>query len=357
MLHSHESSINNIEEKKMDKIKKLIESEVLSFAKDPEGNPENLNYSRYTIPFIEHDYPAKTPIMWNAVYEKWEIDCGNIMMIGDTSNIPEIFKVLKKDDGYIGGGMGVGFKDKAPAVLDKLDSLAQQIGSVNFISKNEKGELVGYNTDGEGYAVSLEELFEKRGEDLNEKKVVMLGAGGTGRAIAFALAKRGAFIVILNRTVSKAEELAKSVASYFNLSDEKVRFGGEGEIAHEVRGADVVLNVSTKGASGLLQDYSPLAHAEIPAIKEEDIKKNLKESEKVMHTLRSKTIVSDIVLRDEQTPFLKSAQEAGFEILNGIPMVVNQGVEAFWLLHGDELKEKGATKKDVYEVMKKAAGL
>jgi len=51
MLHSHESPINKIEEKEMDKVEKLIESGVLSFAKDPEGNPENLNYSRYTIPF------------------------------------------------------------------------------------------------------------------------------------------------------------------------------------------------------------------------------------------------------------------------------------------------------------------
>jgi len=70
--------------------------------------------------------------MWNAVYEKWGIDCGNIMMIGDTSNISEIFDVLKKDVRYIGGGMGVGFKDKAPEMLDRLDPLAEQIGSVNL---------------------------------------------------------------------------------------------------------------------------------------------------------------------------------------------------------------------------------
>jgi len=356
MVHSYESPTNKIEDKKMDKVKELIESGILSFAKDPDGNPENLDFTSYTITFIEHDYPAKTPIMWNAVYEKWGIDYGNVMLIGDTTEIPKIFESLKKDTSYMGGGVGVGFKDKASVALDKLDPLAEQIGSVNFVLKNEKGELVGYNTDGEGYAVSLEELFEKRGEDLNEKKVVVLGAGGTGRAIVFALAKRDANIVILNRTVEKAEELAKSVASYFDLDDKMVRFGGEEDITKEIQDADVILNVSTKGTSGSLENYSPLAPAKLPAT-EENINKNRNEADNVLLMLRENTIISDIILRNEPTPFLKIADSAGFETLNGVPMVVNQGVEALWLLHGGELEEKGATKKEVYEVMKNAARL
>ncbi len=356
MIHSHEKPLNNIEENKMSELSELIKSGVLSFAKDPEGNPESLNYLRYTIPFIEHDYPAKTPVMWNAVYEKWGIDCGNIMLVGDTANIPKIFELLKEDTSYLGGGMGVGFKDKAPVELDKLDSLAQQIGSVNFVLKNESGKLVGYNTDGEGYAVSLEEVFNKKGEELVGKKIVVLGAGGTGRAIVFALAKKGASIVILNRTEEKAKELAESITDYFNLDDGKIRFGGEDKITEEIDGADVILNVSTKGASGSLQDYSPLAPAKMPTSKE-NIKENAEKAKKILDTLQKGVIISDIVLREGPTPFLASAQKAGFEVLDGIPMVVNQGVEALWLLHGNELEKKGASKKDVYEIMKKAARL
>jgi len=56
-------------------------------------------------------------------------------------------------------------------------------------------------------------------------------------------------------------------------------------------------------------------------------------------------IVSDIVLGKGLTPLLQAAKKAGFEILDGIPMVINQGVEAFWLLHGKELQAKNITKE------------
>jgi len=338
----------------MTKINKLIENGILSFAKNPEGNPERLDYTKYTVSLIEHDYPAKTPVMWNAVYRKWGIDCGNIMLVGDTISIPEIFGVFRNDRQYLGGGMGVGFKDKALDVLDKMDVSAERIGSVNFVLKNEKRELVGYNTDGEGYAVSLEEIFNNRNEELLGKKMVMLGAGGTGKAIAFALARRGVKIVILNRTIESAKTLTESISKHLNIDDSALRFGGEEQIFKEVSDADVVLNVSTKGSSGALENYSPLASAKMP-VTEENIKENLKEAKKILSVLHKDTIVSDIVLREKLTPFLESAQKAGFEILNGIPMVVNQGVEAVWLLHGNELESKGATKKEVYEVMKESA--
>lgn len=356
MIHSHENPPNDKDPKEMNATEALIKRGVLLFAKEPEANPEHIDYDTYTLSIVEHDYPAKTPAMWNAVYEKWGINCGNVMLVGDTENISEIFDALRKDSRYIGGGVGVGFKDKAPMALHKMDSLAEKIGSVNFILKNEEGELVGYNTDGEGYAVSIEDVFSKRGEMLAGKKVVVLGAGGTGRAIVFALVKKGARVVILNRTVSKAEELAKGVAGHFGFDDTVISFGGEEEISKEIADADVVLNVSTKGASGPLEKYSPLAPAKLPATPEH-IGENLAGADAVLRLLQKNAIISDVVLRKEMTPFLESAQKAGFETLNGIPMVVNQGVEAFWLLHSEELKSRGATKKDVYETMKKAAKL
>ena len=74
-----------------------------------------------------------------------------------------------------------------------------------------------------------------------------------------------------------------------------------------------------------------------------------------MRTMPQNAIVSDIVLGKELTPLLKSASDAGFEILDGIPMVINQGVEAFWLLHSKELQAKNITKGQIAEVMKQAA--
>lgn len=330
----------------------LISCKVLSPAEQPQGNPKDLNFDKYTIPLIEHDYPAKTPIMWNAVYKELGLKEGNIMLVGDPASTKEILEVLKKDERYLGGGAGVGFKDEAFEHLDELDPIAEAIGSVNFIMKTPEGNLRGYNTDGKGYARSLEDLFKSRGESLNGKKALILGAGGTGNAVAFALAESNMNLVILNRTISKAQELAERINSYFGKTI--ATFGGEEKIIEEVMSANAVINVSTKGATGSLEHYSALAPAVMPAT-EENIRNNHKEAESILAKIPATTILSDIVLTKEGTTFLQSAKNMNFTTLDGLPMVINQGVEAFWILHGQELLERGISKEHVTEIMNTAA--
>ena len=337
-------------------MKSLIEKGILKLAEKPKDNPENLNFPVYTISLIEHDYPAKTPVMWNSVYRKFNISAGNIMAIGDTKNIQQIFEVFKKDPKYLGGGVGVGFKDEVIEFLDEIDPIAKEIGAVNFMVKTPEGKLRGFNTDGVGYAVSLEEVFGKKDERLENKKAVILGSGGTGNAIAFMLADKGMRLVILNRTTKKAEALTDKINRYFNFDeDKKARFGGEDLIEREVVDADAVINVSTKGTSGDFENYSALALAKIP-VTEENIKENIKESQRIFGKISKKAIISDIVLRSGDTPFINFAKSAGFEVLDGTPMVIYQGVEAFWLLHRRDFEEKGIAKQEVLKTMKEAAG-
>lgn len=334
----------------------LIRTKALSPAIEPKDNPENLDFPSYTVPLIEHDYPAKTPVMWNAAYREFGINAGNIMLVGDPKQCGHMLDVFRRDAKYRGGGAGVGFKDEMLPYLDELDPLAKEIGAVNFVLKTPEGKLKGYNTDGVGYAQSLEAVFKERGEDLVGKKAVILGAGGAGNAVAFALAEKGMRIVILNRTVAKARDLADKINRYFKKmgTDEMVKFGGEELIAAEVRDADAVINVSTKGSAGELEKYSALAPAGLPASKE-NIKENLKRAEAMLQAMPRDTIISDIILGKKPTPLLQQARGAGFKTLDGIPMVINQGVEAFWLLYGRELQAKNITKEQVAEVMKRAA--
>lgn len=333
-------------------VKNLVEYGVLVIAKDPQDNPEDFEKEHYTIPLIEHDYPAKTPVMWNACYREFGIDAGNIMLVGDPSLSKEILDVFRKDEKFRGGGAGVGFKDEAIHHLDELDPLAKAISSINFILKTPEGKLKGFNTDGLGYAMSLEKLFTDKGEKLKGKKVVMLGAGGTGNSIAFALAQAGAKVVILNRTISKAKNLAERINQHFDLvSDNMVYADGEDEITNEIKDADVVLNVSTKGSSGSLEKYNALAPAG------DEVQTNLAQARRNLELIPKKAIISDIVLTKETTPFMDAAQKAGFQTLSGIPMVVNQGVKAFMLLYSDEMKAQGVTEEQISEIMTKAAGL
>ena len=329
---------------------------LLRFAVEPAKNPGNSadleSHAHYGVALIEHDYPGKTPAMWNAAYKHFGVDSAVAMMVGDPAKASDILLTLKNDPKYIGGGCGVGFKDVAINDVDTLDPLAEAIGAINLIEKLPSGELKGWNTDGIGYAQSLEELLVREGKTLNNAKVVLIGAGGTANAIAFALAEKGAKIVIINRTVARAEELAERINA---RQGTKVAVAfGEDALSLEALDADVFINVSTKGASGDFTEYSALAPAKLPATPE-NIAENLEKSKEVMRKLRLSTILSDVVLRNEPTPFLKQAEEGGFVTLIGVPMVINQGVEAFLILHGDEIGRSDEVRAELREIMKKAA--
>ncbi|MFN7088381.1 MAG: hypothetical protein ACK4NX_00945, partial [Candidatus Paceibacteria bacterium] len=157
---------------------------------------------------------------------------------------------------------------------------------------------------------------------------------------------------ILNRTVAKAKELAEKINQH--LGRDISKFGGEERIAEEVARADVVINVSTKGAAGSLEAYSALAPASLPPTPE-NIKKNLEEAKRILDLIPKTIVMSDIVLTEKGTPFLNAAKAAGLATLDGVPTVINQGVEAFWILHREELEKKGVTKEEVKAVMAEAA--
>ncbi|MFA6797509.1 MAG: hypothetical protein WCR40_02290 [Candidatus Paceibacterota bacterium] len=327
----------------------LMREKLMSLAKQPQNNPasfESLDlYSHYALTPIQHDYPGKTPTIWNSVYKTLDIDYVMAMVIGDIEYTEQIVKFFKQDPRYIGGGVGVGFKDKIIKDLDELDPLAQAVGSVNVIKKMPSGNLRGYNTDGIGY---LESLIPLIGEDPSRIKVVMLGAGGTGNSVVFALAGVVRELIILNRSLEKAKNLADRVNKYTGKNN--CHALGEESIKEEILDADVIINVSTKGSAGELEEYSSLAVAKLPATIE-NIRKNREEAEKNFGLIRSGTIISDIILGNNDTPFITLAKERGFKTLDGLPMVINQGVESFWLLHGEEMKSKGIKKEDVAKII------
>jgi len=330
-----------------------MNTNLFSLAQKPAFNPANLDeldgVEHYALTPIEHDYAGRTPLIWNTLYQKFGLETKMAMIIVDPKNVRELVSSFRSDPKYIGGGAGVGFKDELPKILDELDPLAEAVQSVNVIKKMSDGHLKGYNTDGLGYRESLLDIMNKQ-ELVPEKiKVIMLGAGGTGNSIAFALADCVQEIVILNRSLDKAIALAEKVNSFAGRS--VCRAGGEDQIPQEVETADVVINVSTKGATGSLEKYSSLAPAVLPDT-EENIKVNLAQSEVVLQSMHERVIVSDIVLRNDDSPLLTMAKQKGIQTLDGLPMVLNQGVEAFWLIHGEELQARGIDKNQVREIVK-----
>ena len=326
---------------KHSQLTELVASKKLTVATKPPDNPVTIPESgHFSATFITHDYPGKTPMLWNALYREHHLPHQSLMLVGDEADVSDILAAAKHDDRYVGGGLGVGFKDEAFVHVDELDPLAEAIGSINVIAKTAAGQLRGYNTDGIGYRKGLSDLLTKQNRTLADLKVLILGAGGTANAIAMALAEAGSVIMIANRTFSKAAELADRVNQF--RGHPVAHAHTEEQVASLARSVDVIINVSTKGATGKFEQFAAFAPA-IPDKRGD----NLVQSRNLVKELPKHTVVSDIILSESDTPTIKLAKKFGLVTQDGLPMVINQAVEAVFIVHGVELAEKKMTRAQV----------
>ena len=213
-----------------------------------------------------------------------------------------------RDDGYLGANVTVPHKERIRSHLDDLDPLAEALGAVNTIVK-EDGRLVGYNTDAHG----LVEALRKDGAcDPKGLSVLVLGAGGAARAAVFALVGAGvASLTIANRTLARAELLASEFEAA-SAAVEAVPMQ-EPALAGACKKADLIVNTTSMGMR-----HSP-AEGETPL--------NAK-------TIRSQSLVYDLVYNPAETPLLVEAKAAGAKTLGGLPMLVYQGAASFELWTG-----------------------
>jgi shikimate dehydrogenase len=195
--------------------------------------------------------------------------------------------------GFGGLNLTIPLKEIALEIVT-ADELAEAIGAVNTISFD--GKIRGHNTDGRGALLSLQDA----GVQVKGGNVVLIGAGGAARAIAYTLSREGAEIAIANRSVPRAEELAESIGgSAFGLED----------LERLVPWADVVINATSVG----LRESDPRL---FPA-----------------HLLKRGQVVFDIVYSRE-TELLKDAALAGALALDGVMMLVYQGAIALEIWTG-----------------------
>jgi shikimate dehydrogenase len=195
-------------------------------------------------------------------------------------------------------GFGVSFPHKLAILplLDDVAPVARRIGAVNTVV-NDDGRLTGHNTDWIGAVRALEEV-----RPLASARVLLLGAGGAARAIAFGLTERGAKVVIANRDVARAEALAREV-------------GGTGaplgDAASIAADSDVLVNATTRGMAGT-DVSSPLP----------------------VTALRASHLVMDIVYKPLDTELLRHARALGATVIHGARMLLHQAAEQFTLYTG-----------------------
>lgn len=213
---------------------------------------------------------------------------------------------------FLGANVTVPHKSAVMRWLDEIDPTAAAIGAVNTIVRvgGVGGRLVGCNTDADGFLAALREVVNVR----DVRSALLLGAGGSARAVAWTLATNGVAVTVLNRSADRAEALVRDVGA--KLADEGARFA-EGLSVCEPSQAltalaecDLLVNSTSVGmVGGPAADVSPAPGP--------------------LTVMRSGAVVCDLVYRPAVTPLLRQAMAAGLVSLNGVSMLVHQGAAAF----------------------------
>ncbi|PIQ69090.1 MAG: shikimate dehydrogenase [Candidatus Taylorbacteria bacterium CG11_big_fil_rev_8_21_14_0_20_46_11] len=191
------------------------------------------------------------------------------------------------------------FKQSIIPLLDSVDGGARKIHAVNTVM-HVNGKLHGYNTDIAGIEYAL------RDTPLKNRNVVLVGAGGAARAVAYVVEKAGGNLLYMNRTVKHAEELRKVFGGFIVTSD-----------SLSPEGVDVIINATPVGMYPKVND-TPVPEA----------------------LLRKGQTVFDLVYNPMDTKLLKQAKKKGARVVSGLDMFVVQGLRQIELWTGKKIIEK-----------------
>jgi len=247
---------------------------------------------------IEH---TMSPVMHNAAFREAGLDYIYTAFRVRSEELGEAIRGMRALNIR---GLNVTIPHKVTVIpfLDEVDALAEKIGAVNTIV-NDNSILKGYNTDASGF---MQVLLEK-GVEPQDKRVLVLGAGGASRAVSLALGERGARLVILNRLeeLDWAHELAARIGRLF---DTEVKSGEltRDNVAEALAETDILVNTTSVGMS--------------PETGCTPVDADL---------LRPGLVVFDIVYNPLKTRLLSEAEDAGAETVCGIDMLAWQGALAF----------------------------
>ncbi|WP_115865633.1 shikimate dehydrogenase [Halorussus litoreus] len=245
-----------------------------------------------------------SPPMHEAAYDELGMDARYVTFEPEPDDLGAAVEGARAL-GIEGLNVTIPFKRDALDHVDP-DDLAARIGAVNTIDFSDADDdpetpPAGYNTDVAG----VRRAFAHHDVTLAEKQAVVVGAGGAGRAAAFALADAGAAVHVANRTVERAEDLVTDLSIDGNSAgDRGATAGGLDALDGKVREADVLVNATSVGME---EDRSP-----VPA-----------------GALHADLAVLDAVYSPLDTRLLREARECGAITVDGAWMLLYQGVEAF----------------------------
>jgi len=227
-----------------------------------------------------------------------EMESTNIYVPFLVDNVEKFFKEFSSY--FEGLSVTMPFKEDIMALMDDVEETAKRIGSVNTVVRDDKG-WKGYNTDYTGALKALEKHVDIKG-----KNVLIIGAGGTAKAIGYGVYKKGAKITV---TYNKNKEKGLQLARELKAKVVSIKNAGEEEI-------DVLINCSPVGMSPN-QEETPISS----------------------RYLRSGMVVFDSVYNPPETRLIREAKEAGCVTISGVELFVNQAVAQLDLWTGQKVSK------------------
>lgn len=253
---------------------------------------------------------SKSPYMHNLAFEKLGLDYAYMAFDIKEGALKQGVDGLRTLN-VRGFNITMPHKQEVMKYLDKIEEDAKLIGAVNTVLNNN-GKLIGYNTDGKGFIKSLEE----RNVKYIDEKIVIIGAGGAAKAIAIELALKGVKnIVIVNRTLEKAEAISHTINKNIEGSESRSLVLDEKLLKEELKDASILINTTSVGMG-------------------DSIDKNIIKNE---DTLDKDLFVADLIYNPVKTKFLSMAEEKGCRIMNGLDMLVYQGALVFKIWTGADM--------------------
>jgi shikimate dehydrogenase len=243
---------------------------------------------------------SMSPAIHNAGYAELGLDF--VYVAFRVEDIGAALTGMRALENFRGMSITIPHKIEAITHVDQIDDVDKSIGSINTVI-NENGRLIGFGTDGPGALKALTDA----GVELDGKQVLMLGAGGAARAIAFTLAKKSALrgIHILDIDPHILESLARDLAGGTKTDIHPDKMTKE-SLNHAMSAADIIINCTPVGM------HPKQGVSLIP-----------------VDLFRPGQVVFDIVYTPLETKLLKDAKSLGLKTISGVEMFVNQAVLQF----------------------------
>ena len=240
---------------------------------------------------------SRSPLLHGTWLERHAIDGAYMPLPVRPERFADAVRSLR-DLGFRGANVTIPHKEAAFAVCDAVDATAERAGAVNTLVFRADGSIHGSNTDGFGFLENIRATIP--GWSATAGPAVLLGAGGSARAIAAALLDAGApRVVLVNRTPARAEALARAL-------------GGPVAVAQHPPLEDAALLVNTTSLG--MQGQPPLAISLAP--------------------LPAGAVVADIVYVPMETPLLAAARARGLAVVPGLGMLLHQARPGFEAWYG-----------------------